>query len=178
MYGVVHGGTDGGLRARSVDLLLAMGGFGGMAVGGSLGVTRDDMDSVLRVRAVACARGERVVSSRIETLFDVEHLLFLCESEPTRAHARPDRQAWPEYQLRFPSTSSASATCLRLALQYRTGLTPLTRAIRPRWLCVCVCVCVCVSVCVSVCGIRQGKGVSEEVSLNSVRPAIPLIFRC
>ena len=49
MYGVVHGGLDPALRALSVDTLVGLGGFAGMAVGGSLGQTRDDMVAVLQV---------------------------------------------------------------------------------------------------------------------------------
>ena len=49
MYGVVHGGVEPTLREESVARLLSMGGFEGLAVGGSLGRSRADIATVLEV---------------------------------------------------------------------------------------------------------------------------------
>ncbi len=47
MLGIVHGGCDLGLRRESVKRLVAMGGFDGLAVGGSLGETAAEMERLL-----------------------------------------------------------------------------------------------------------------------------------
>lgn len=48
IYGIVHGGSDYALRAESVARLLAMpGGFDGLAIGGSLGKSTEEMRALL-----------------------------------------------------------------------------------------------------------------------------------
>ena len=48
MYGIVHGGTDLNMRQESVRRLLAMKHFGGLAVGGALGETVEEMAALLQ----------------------------------------------------------------------------------------------------------------------------------
>jgi queuine tRNA-ribosyltransferase len=48
MLGIVHGGSDLELRRESIKRLLAMQGFDGLAVGGSLGETTEEMESLLQ----------------------------------------------------------------------------------------------------------------------------------
>ena len=49
MYGVVHGNVDLNLRRQSIEELLSMQGFEGMAIGGSLGRDQHDLQHVLEV---------------------------------------------------------------------------------------------------------------------------------
>lgn len=58
MYCVVHGGTDRELRLHSVNELVPLDGFEGVAIGGSVGRTKDDLMEILsyvipQVRALA-----------------------------------------------------------------------------------------------------------------------------
>jgi queuine tRNA-ribosyltransferase len=47
MYYIIHGGSDRGLRKRSVDFVRSKGGWGGYAIGGALGKDREEMRDIV-----------------------------------------------------------------------------------------------------------------------------------